>query len=172
MRQEQLEPRPSLPPHCCEVCGRDFGNEYFHTGGGGELVSFADFDDSAAKAVPPAAPGVVGVAWVCAEHVPAARERSALTSDAAVHDMQRVLGVRAAAPRERKANPELFVLDVGPNRAKVFGVVRQATGCTPDVARKLLERAPFKVAEGWPMQFDAWRRALEDAGAVVEIRWD
>ena len=27
MRQEQLDPRPSLPPHYCEVCGRDFGNE-------------------------------------------------------------------------------------------------------------------------------------------------
>ena len=172
MRQEQLDPRPSLPPHYCEVCGRDFGNEYFHTGGGGELVAFADFDDSTAKADPPAAPGVFGVAWICAEHLPAARERSGLSADAAVRDMQRTFGVRPARPRERKPNPELFVVDVGPNRAKVFAIVRQATGCSPDEARKLLDGLPFKVAEGWPMQFDPWRRELEEAGAVVEVRWD
>jgi ribosomal protein L7/L12 len=115
---------------------------------------------------------VVGVAWICAEHIAAARERSALSADAAVRDMQRTFGVRPARPSERKPGPELFVVDVGPNRSRVFAIVRQATGCSPGVARKLVDGVPFKVADGWPMQFEPWRRELEEAGAVVEVRWD
>lgn len=172
MRQEQLEPRPWLPLYCCEVCGRDFGNEYFHTRGGGELVRFSDFDDSASRASPPLIPGVVGVAWICAEHISAARERSALSADAAVRDIQRTFDIQLTRPGERKPDPELFVIDVGPNRAKVFAIIRQATGCTPEAARRLLDHVPFKVSEGWPMQFEPWQRKLEEAGAVVKILWD
>src|SRR5436190_1028587 len=82
------------------MCGRSFANQYSHTRGGGELIAFADFDDSGMKAG--YAPGITGAAWVCNEHRNAARERSSLTTIAAIQEMQRAFGVRAIPPAERR----------------------------------------------------------------------
>lgn len=160
----------SFPPHCCTVCGRSFSNEYFHTQRGGDLVRFADFDDSFARKG--YVPGVVGAAWICDEHLAAARERVSLPTEAAISDMQQEFGVSPQAPIQGRLNPELFLIDVGPNRARVFAIVHQATGASPKATRDLLDHLPAKIAEGWPMSFETWQRQLYEAGASIEIRWD
>jgi ribosomal protein L7/L12 len=160
----------SFPPHYCAVCGRCFSNEYFHTQGGGVLIAFADFDDSGVKQG--LVPGIRGVAWICNQHVNAAQERAGFRTDDAIRDLQRSLGVSAAKPAERQPSPELFLVEVGPNRARVSAVVRQATGLSPKHVRDLLHHAPVKIAEGWPAEFETWRKRLCDVGAKVEIRWD
>jgi ribosomal protein L7/L12 len=157
-------------PHYCAVCGRCFSNEYFHTRGGGDLVRFADFDDSAVKLG--FVPGVVGVAWICNEHLKAARERGTLGTDAAVRDIQQAFGVNVAEPKEGQRNPELILVEFGANRARVFTIVHQATGLSPKEVKGLLDHLPAKVSEGWPSEFECWRQRLCEAGAKVEVRWD
>lgn len=133
-------------------------------------MAFADFDDSGARQG--FVPGIVGVAWICRAHLSAARDRARLPTENAIREMQVMFGVDALTPGEGKPDPELFLVDVGPNRAKVFAIVRRATGATPKAAREMLDNLPAKIAEGWPMSFEIWQRELCDASAKIEIRWD
>lgn len=133
------------------------------------MVAFADFDDSAARCG--CAPGVVGVAWICNAHLAAAREHATLRKDDAVREIQHALDVKAVTS-ESKPNPELYLVEVGANRAKVFSIVHQATGLSPKEVKDFLGHLPFKVQEGWPAEFEIWRQRLHEAGAKVEIRWD
>lgn len=169
MTRGEIDP-VRLPPYCCAVCGRSFSNEYFHTRGGGDSFRFADFDDRWAGEG--YAPGVVGSAWVCREHLEAARQHAKLTMADAIRELRRQFAVEPRLPIEHKSDPELLLLDVGPNRARVFAIVRQATGASPTEARRLLEHLPLRLAEGWPAQLEHWQKALTEAGATVEIRWD
>jgi hypothetical protein len=160
----------SFPPHHCAICGRSFLNEYFHIQRGGELVRFADFDESFVRKG--YVPGVVGVAWICDAHLHAAWERVNLPTDAAISEMLQQFESVPKLPVERRENPELFLIDVGPNRARVFTIVRQATGASPEATRNLPDHLPTKIAEGWPISFEHSRCQLRDAGAITEIRWD
>lgn len=160
----------SFPPHYCAVCGRSFSNQYFHTKRGGDVVAFADCDDSFARQG--YVPGVVGVAWICEGHLAAARERVWLPTSAAISELQMQFGVCPKEPIHGRPNPELVLTAVGPNRSRVIAIVHQATGASPKAARDLLDHLPAQIAEGWPMSFETWRCQLCEAGASVEIRWD
>jgi len=133
-------------------------------------VAFGDYDDSASRKG--VVPGVVGVAWICAEHLAAARQRAPMPAEEAIRSVRDSLGVVPQPLCEGKANPELLLIDVGRNRAKVFAIIREATDLSPEKARDLLNNVPAKISEGWPVEFEVWRQALCEAGAIVEICWD
>ncbi|WP_231570212.1 MULTISPECIES: hypothetical protein [Pseudomonas] len=68
-------------------------------------------------------------------------------------------------------NPELWVTSVGPNPGKIFAITRQATQLSPSVVKQLLRSGEFKVAQGWPKEFEYWQSSLASAGAQLEIRF-
>ena len=153
----------------CALCGKNFGSEHFHTGKGGELVQFSDFV--------PLEKGAVGhprgLLWFCAEHAAAANTFDQQTSEKALQILrERFEIVSLKSEYSPTRDPALWITGVGPNRAKVFSIVRQATGLPPATVISMLERGEFQVAEGWPKGFTAYEKALREAGASVEIRYD
>ena len=137
-------------------------------------MAFADFDDSQAKLG--CAPGVTGLEWFCRDHLEAAQRLARLPTADALAELQRQFGAFPKPPREwgfeTRRDPRLVVDAIGPSRARVFAIVRQATGLPPADARRLLDAPPFQVAEGWPASFAVWQSALAAAGATVRIHWD
>ena len=158
-----------MPPYC-EVCGRCFQNQYFHTEQGGRYVPFADFDNSAGMRG--YVPGVVGGAWICDEHLPIALECVDLPVDTAICQLRQQVGVQRYCTSNGLDEPHLFVDRVGPNRHKVFAILRSATQMTPMQAKQALENLPILVSKGWPTKFMIWKEQLEECGATARIAWD
>ncbi len=98
-------------------------------------MRFADFDDSAAKQG--YCPGVVGAAWVCEQHLSVALEFTHMPVESAVSHLRQSIGVESFAFSEGLNEPHLFVDDTGPNRAKVFAILRAATAMTPQQTKSL-----------------------------------
>jgi hypothetical protein len=157
-----------VKPQYCLLSSRDFRCEWFHTGGGGELVRFRDFEP-----LPEGYAGQPqGLEWFCREHALAARELAHLSSTAALAALQERFG---EFPPVREwslvPDPSLWVTSVGPHPARVFAVVHQASGLPASKALALLRSLPFELARGWPISFESWRDALVAAGAGVEVRY-
>lgn len=133
-------------------------------------MRFADFDDSAAKQG--YCPGVVGAAWVCEEHLLAALEVTHMPVESAVSHLRKSIGVENFAFSEGLTEPHLFVDDAGPNRLKVFAILRAATEMTPQQAKDAIEHLPVLVAKGWPTAWKTWEKQLRECGAAVRVAWD
>ena len=159
-----------MTPAYCEVCGRCFENQYFHNHEGGQFVPFGDFDDSAAKLG--YCPGVVGAAWICDEHLTIAIEHAHLPVDVAVGKLRASIGLTHYRNLEGLDVPHLFLDAIGPNRAKVFAIVRSAACLSPTQAKTAIDNLPPLIAKGWPSEFQMWKAKLEACGASVRIAWD
>lgn len=133
-------------------------------------MHFADFDDSAAKRG--YSPGIVGAAWICDEHLPITLECTHLPVESAISHLRESIGVPNFALSEGFDEPHLFIDRVGPNRSKVFAILRSATQMTPQQAKDALEHMPVLVAKGWPADWEAWKKQLQECGANVRIAWD
>jgi ribosomal protein L7/L12 len=133
-------------------------------------VHFADFDDTAARRG--YCPGVVGAAWICEEHLPIALECVDHPVIDAICKLRQHIGVQRYLIANGLDEPHLFIDHVGPNRAKVFSILRSATQMTPMQAKKALENVPVLVSKGWPTEFMIWKVQLEECGAIVRIAWD
>jgi len=153
---------------CCWLCGRDFRSAWFHAQSGGELVQFRDHEP-----LPDGYAGhSSGLEWLCRGHAPAARELAHLDAAAALVELQRRYGVFPEAEPSPMRDPSLWVTSVGANRARVFALLREATGLPAGEAMALLQSGAFEVARGWPQQLESWEAAFVAAGASVEIRYD
>ena len=153
----------------CSLCGRDFRYDWFHTGDGGELVRFRDYE--------PMPEGCVGrpqgLEWFCRDHAPAAL--SLVTQDSATALV--VLRDRfGSSPPDVEPtlmpDPSLWVTEIGPNRARVFALIHQAINRPAAEVLAMMHSVPFQLARGWPQSFETLRAACANAGAVVEVRYD
>ncbi len=145
------------PPYCW-LCGRDFRCEWFHTRGGGELVRFADYEPLPAEAVGQP----YGLEWFCRDHAEQARGLAHLASADALSVLRERL--RLSPPVVEPSlmpDPSLWVIKVGPNRVRVFAVIRQASGLSAGEALELLRSAPFELARGWPQSFTSMPKPSE-----------
>ncbi|NBF03434.1 hypothetical protein GV819_14160 [Pseudomonas sp. Fl5BN2] len=156
-----------MKPPICDLCHNDFCSEHFHTGGGGDLVQFADYR--------PLAQGSAGhphgYPWFCNEHLASAQALAALSYADAMTLLTRQYGRFAGYEPLANSDPALWITEVGPAPAKVFALIRQAMAISPSVAKELVTGGPFKVIEAWPQQFKVWQDALMHIGAKVEIRY-
>jgi len=159
-----------MTPSYCEVCGRCFRNQYFHTRQGGKFVHFADFDDSASRRG--YCPGVVGAAWICEVHLPIALACVDLPVATAIFQLRQQVGVQRYSISNGLDEPQLLIDCVGPNRHKVLAILRTAMQLTPMQAKQAIENLPVLVAKGWPANFMIWKERLEECGATVRIAWD
>ncbi len=159
-----------MKPPICELCGKDFRSEHFHTNKGGELILFSDYEPLPENMV---GGHPRGAGWFCAQHAKEAKLCKGMTLDQAVGALRTKLNV-VLSHREYGlvTDPTLWVTNVGPNRAKVFAVIRASTNAAPSAVQDLLNQNVFQIAQGWPMQFAALEKALREAGATVEIRYD
>lgn len=151
----------------CFLCHADFRSEYFHFQTGGGLVQFADYK----PLLEGAAGHPQGLEWFCNSHLPVAEDLASSTTEEALSRLKLMFGEFPPYEPEPVLDPELWVTSVGPNSARVFAILRQATQLAPIDAKAQLQNGAFKVAQGWPKNFENWRSALVEAGAQVEIRF-
>ena len=156
-----------MKPAICYLCHTDFRSEYFHIQAGGALVQFADY-----KPLPEGAGGHPrGLEWFCRHHLQAAQALTSSSTDEALSQLKTAYGEFPPYKALPCFDPELWVIAVGPNSGAVFTIVRQATHLPPIKVKELLHSGVFKVAQGWPQEFERWRSALVDAEAQVEVRF-
>lgn len=107
----------------CYLCNKDFRSEFFYAGTGGTLVQFKDY-----QPLPQGAVGhPQGLEWFCNEHLQAAQDLGAYSTAEALFKLTETYGPFPAYEPKPLCDPELWVTAVGPNPAKVFFVLRQAT---------------------------------------------
>ncbi len=83
-----------------------------------------------------------------------------------------VAGAVAAAPAaEEKTEFDVILASFGANKLAVIKAVREITGLGLKDAKDLVEAAPKAIKEGVAKdEADNLKKALEDAGATVEIK--
>ena len=83
-----------------------------------------------------------------------------------------VAGAVAAAPAaEEKSEFDVILASFGANKLAVIKAVREITGLGLKDAKDLVEAAPKAIKEGVSKdECDSLKKALEDAGATVEIK--
>lgn len=80
-------------------------------------------------------------------------------------------GAAAAEPEEEKTEFDVVLKDIGPKKINVIKAVRAATGLGLKEAKDLVESAPSTVKEAIDKSAaEELKKALEDAGAAVEIK--
>ena len=80
-------------------------------------------------------------------------------------------GAAAAAPVEEKTEFDVILKAAGANKLAVIKVAREITGLGLKDAKDLVEAAPKAIKEGVAKdEADNLKKALEDAGATVEIK--
>ena len=161
----------SMKSQICEVCGKDFRSRYFHTGKGGECLDFADY-----KALPENAVGhPFGSGWFCEEHCEEAKSLRALKFEEAIEFIRKKHLISVSGLPTGYGNikdPELWILDIGENKSKVFSIIRRAMGVTPQEAKSLLASGCFKVISAWPAELSGYEKELSESGATTEVRYD
>jgi len=76
----------------------------------------------------------------------------------------------AEAAVEEKTNFDVVLKEAGAAKLQVVKAVKEACGLGLKEAKDLVDAAPSKVKEGLPKaEAEALKKALEDAGAVVEL---
>ena len=83
-----------------------------------------------------------------------------------------VAGAAAAAPAaEEKTEFDVILASFGANKLAVIKAVREITGLGLKDAKDLVEAAPKAIKEGASKEeADNLKKALEDAGATVEVK--
>ena len=83
-----------------------------------------------------------------------------------------VAGAAAAAPAaEEKTEFDVVLASFGGNKLAVIKAVREITGLGLKEAKDLVEAAPKAIKEGVSKEeADSVKKALEDAGATVEVK--
>lgn len=156
-----------MKPPICALCNSDFRSEYFHYKGGGNLVQFADY-----KPIPQGAGGHPhGLEWFCRNHLEQAQAYARIPYVEARSRLVDQFGEFPAQKSSPSYDASLWITAIGPNTARVFAIIRQATSMAPAETKYWMSQGQLKVAEGWPSQFISWQRALVDAGATVEVRF-
>lgn len=112
-----------------------------------------------------------GLEWFFRDHLEQARAYAPLSFAEALSRLVEQFGEFPAWTSSPSHDASLWVTSIGPNKARVFAIVRQATSMTPAETKQLMSVGQLKVSEGWPSQFASWQRALIDAGATVEVRF-
>ena len=75
-----------------------------------------------------------------------------------------------AAPAEEKSDYTINLKEIGPNKINVIKAVRAATSLGLKEAKDLVESAPAAIKENVGKDdADSLQKALEEAGAVVEV---
>jgi large subunit ribosomal protein L7/L12 len=75
-----------------------------------------------------------------------------------------------AAPIEEKVDYTINLKEIGPNKINVIKTVRAATSLGLKEAKDLVESAPTAIKENVGKDdADSLQKALEEAGAVVEV---
>lgn len=130
-------------------------------------MQFADYE--------PLAQGMAGqphgLEWFCQEHLEQARAYSLMPYAKALSTLVDQFGEFPAYKNSLCHDPSLWITAIGPNAARVFAIIRQATSMTPAQTKHLMSLGQLKISQGWPSQFISWQRALVDAGATVEVRF-
>ena len=76
----------------------------------------------------------------------------------------------AAEAAEEKTNFDVVLKEAGAAKLQVVKAVKEACGLGLKEAKDLVDAAPSKVKEGLPKaEAEALKKALEEAGAVVEL---
>ena len=74
------------------------------------------------------------------------------------------------AAAEEKTNFDVVLKDAGAAKLQVVKAVKEACGLGLKEAKDLVDAVPSKVKEGLPKaEAEALKKALEEAGAVVEL---
>lgn len=77
----------------------------------------------------------------------------------------------AGAAEEEKTSFDIILKEVGPNKIQVIKAVRAETSLGLKEAKALVDGAPKPVKEGVAKdEAEKAKKALEDAGAVVELK--
>ena len=118
------------------------------------------------------------------EIIAALKEMTVLELNDLVKAVEEEFGVTAAAPVAVAAAPaeeeeaakgptevSLFVKEVGASKVQVIKAVQAITGLGLMDAKKLVDGAPVAIKEHIsPVEAEEHKKALEAAGAVVEIK--
>lgn len=103
------------------------------------------------------------------ELVKACEEEFGVSAAAAVVAAPGAAG--AAAAEEEQTEFTVVLKEVGDNKIKVIKAVREATGLGLKEAKALVDGAPANVKENVEKaEADALKAALEEVGAVVELK--
>lgn len=155
---------------------RRFDPEWYQAGTGGEIVKFRDFTPYHVEVDQPAVVGhPVGLKWFCRKHAAAALKLTHLDSTSALAELQQQFGIfpKPEEPFERqKKDSSLWVMEVGTSWPQVFTVIRQVTGLAAKDVQTLMKSVPFEVPGILRYGLECWPRALVEAGARIEIRYD
>lgn len=154
-----------MTPPICQLC-----NKYFYHGaeyGQGGLVVFSNYKD-----LPYGAAGKPqGCDWYCVDHYDAALSKVHLTSEDAYLQLKQDFPNVVMHDWRERFDPELWITDIGVNRAKIILYIRMIREITPIQMQKKLSKIEFKVMHGWPTQINPHKEKLEALGASVEIRF-
>lgn len=154
-----------MKPPICYLCNKDFRSASWHLNEGG-LVQFANFRPLAEGA----AGHPFGLEWFCKLHYEAAQMLTELPVEHALSALKLQFGEFPPYQPQPQLDPELWVLNVGINPAKVFTAIRQGTFLSPKTVKEMLDIGEFRVTTGWPSHFKKLQGELRNAGATVEIR--
>ncbi len=154
-----------MTPPICKLCGKDFYHAVDY--GQGDLVYFSDYK----TLLYGVAGKPQGCDWYCVDHSEAANSKVHLTSDEAYFQLKQEFPNIIMHDWHKRLDPELWVIDIGDNKAKVIMYIRQITDVTPTKLQKKLSNKEFKVLHGWPTQINPHREKLEALGVRTEIRF-
>jgi hypothetical protein len=63
----------------------------------------------------------------------------------------------------------VYVVDPGPQRARLFSLYRRVLGVSPAIAKMLLDSASVEIAPGPRMLVENRIREFEEAGATLQV---
>ncbi|WP_462322265.1 50S ribosomal protein L7/L12 [Halochromatium sp.] len=103
--------------------------------------------------------------------ISAMEEKFGVTAAAAVAAAPAAAGAAEAAPAEEQTEFDVVLTSFGSNKVAVIKAVRALTGLGLKEAKDAVEGAPATLKEGVSKDdAEAAKKALEEAGAAVEIK--
>ncbi len=103
--------------------------------------------------------------------ISAMEEKFGVTAAAAVAAAPAAAGAADAAPAEEQTEFDVVLTSFGANKVSVIKTVRALTGLGLKEAKDAVEGAPATLKEGVSKDdAEAAKKALEEAGAAVEIK--
>lgn len=157
-----------MRPPVCELCGKDFRSRWLNLEQGGELVKFTDYTpDPENYAGHPQ-----GVIWFCDDHKKDANERKSLTSANALVDLREKYSI-ALSPHPSEygpiPDPQLWIINTGPNIAKVVAIVKEATGLSSQESLDVIKKRQSPTIERPLSELETYKARLNEIGAEAGI---